>query len=95
MGYAPEITRQCQALLALLSDGLAHPSSELYESVGWIPRATMRRRLDDLRKLGHDIRIVENRADFRRKARVVEYQLFSAGKQGEELATKSLQPLPV
>ena len=82
MAYGPEITRQCQSILALLSDGLPHPSSSLYESAGWIPCATMRRRLDDLRKLGHDIRIVTNGRDWNRKARVVEYQLFPAGKTG-------------
>ena len=90
MAYGPEITRQCQALLALLSDGLPHPSSALYETAGWIPRATMRRRLDDLRALGHDVRIVTNRRDGDRM-RVVEYQLFPAGKPGEDFATKSLQ----
>ena len=95
MAYGLEIKRQCQSILALLSDGLPHPSSELYESSGWIPRATMRRRLDDLRAQGHDVRIVENRRDWNRKARVVEYQLFPAGKPGEDFATKSLQPLPV
>lgn len=90
MGYAPEITRQCQSILALLSDGLSHPSSDLYESAGWIPRATMRRRLDDLRKQGHDVRIVTNRREGDRM-RVVEYQLFSTGKPGQDFATKSLQ----
>lgn len=76
MAYGPEISRQCQCILALLSDGLAHPSSDLYESAGWIPRETMRRRLDDLRSQGHDVRIVTNGRDWNRKARIVEYQLM-------------------
>lgn len=76
MRNAAEITRQCQAILALLSDGKEHESKQLSERAGFIPSATLAWRLVELRALGHDIRKVKDVRDWKRKAHVVEYQIF-------------------
>lgn len=73
---AQKISAQLQTLLAILSDGQPHASADLRARLDYMNSQTFARRLEDLRRLGHDVRKVTDRLDPHRKARVVEYQLF-------------------
>ena len=73
---AQTIAAELKTLLTLLSDRQPHRSAFLRERLGYMCSATFNSRLNELRRQGHDVRKVTDRRDYKRKAHVVEYQLF-------------------
>lgn len=74
----PSISPQCRRILAVLEDGLAHPSSEIIAQAYDLPvpcSVSFTRRVSDLRQLGYDIRAERIEGQKQRAYRLVRHEM--------------------